>query len=367
MKKFTVLGMGTVRANRWIICVMLMLFPLISNGQGFGFLGIPLDTLLKTRTPRVDRAYITTYYRQLHLYALSDRQGYNMRVVGNAYSLQYKPNLPWALGLGVNYKWIGTELTIKLPFFGYTPERRGKTKPFGVTINLNNRRFWFSTQYQFYRGFYLSNPDVLQPNWFEHSTAYPYRNDIRSQTVTSRLLYQFNPLRLSIPATLLQREEQRRNARSWNLGGSFSYQYIRADSSLVPSGLVADFRPESRLLSLQSLSLGIDVGYTQTVIFHKRYFMSFTVRPGLTVLHQQTKTELNESASQLQAGWQGTASVTLGYSSASYYGGIYGSTTKVNRTFSKGLINTDADYIKLVFGKRIRYRPKGIIKQVPGL
>lgn len=367
MRKFIGLRMGEVRANRLIVCVVLILFPIISNGQGFGFLGIPLDTLFRTRTPRVDRAYITTYYRQLHLYAVSDRQEYSMKVMGKSYSLNYKPNLPWALGLGVNYKWIGTELTIKLPFFGYTPERRGKTKPFGVTINLNNRRFWFSTQYQFYRGFYLSNPDVLRADWFDHSSAYPYRNDIRSQTVTSRLLYQFNPLRLSIPATLLQREEQRRGARSWNIGGSFAYQYIRADSSLVPSVLVADFRPESRLLSHQSVSLGLDVGYTQTIILHKHYFVNFTVRPGLTVLFQQTKTESNESENQLQAGWQGIASVTLGYSSASYYGGIYASTTKVNRTFFNGLINTDSDYVKLVFGKRIRYKPKGLIKQVPGL
>ena len=356
-----------LRNNRWIGWTVLLLFPLVGSGQDVGFLGIPLDTLLKTRTPRVDRAYITTYYRQLHLYLVSDRQDYSMQVVGNAYSLRYKPNLPWAVGLGINYRWIGTELSVKLPFFGYTTERRGKTKPFGVTINLNNRRFWFSTQYQFYRGFYLSNPDVLKPDWFEQATAYPYRNDMRSQTVTSRLLYQFNPLQLSVPATLLQREGQRRNARSWSVGGSFAYQYIRADSSLIPSALIADFRPEAQLVSLQSVSLGIDVGYTQTVVFHKHYFVNFTARPGLNLLWRQTKTRENESGNQLLPGWQGVASVTLGYSSATFYGGIYASTTKVNRTFSNGLINTDADFVKLVFGKRIRYRPKGLLKQVPGL
>ncbi|GAB3725457.1 hypothetical protein [Spirosoma lituiforme] len=61
------------RNNKWLGWIVLLLFPLISNGQDFGFLGILLDTLLKTRTPRVDRAYIATYYRQLHLYLVSDR------------------------------------------------------------------------------------------------------------------------------------------------------------------------------------------------------------------------------------------------------------------------------------------------------
>ncbi|GAB3725451.1 hypothetical protein GCM10028816_16980 [Spirosoma lituiforme] len=172
---------------------------------------------------------------------------------------------------------------------------------------------------------------------------------------------------MSVPATLLQREAQRRNARSWSIGGSVAYQYIRADSSLVPSALVADFRPEAQLVSLQSVSLGIDVGYTQTIVFHRHYFANFTARPGLNLLLRQTKTTGSESGNQLLPGWQGVASVTLGYSSATFYGGIYASTTKVNRTFYQGLINTDADFVKLVFGKRIRYRPKGILKQVPGL
>lgn len=359
--------MGKVILGRWLLLILLIGSHIGSFGQGLSLLGIPLDTLLKTKIPRVDRAYITTYYRQLHLYAVSDRQDYTLRVVGSPNSVIYRPNLPWTLGLGVNYKWFGTEITIKLPFFGYDNDLRGKTKPFGVTINLNNRRFWLSTQYQFYRGFYISNPDIFQANWFDHNTAYPYRNDLRSQTVSSRLLYQFNPLQLSTPATLLQREEQRKGASSWNVGASVTYQLIRADSSLVPTALQADFRPESRLLNLKSVAVGIDVGYSRTFVYRKHYFISFTVRPGLTILLQQSSAELTGTENRVQLGWDGVASATIGYSSSILYGGLYGSSTLMNRTFSQGLINTNADYIRLVFGKRIRYQPKGIIKQVPGL
>ncbi|AUD01740.1 DUF4421 family protein [Spirosoma pollinicola] len=359
--------MGKVYGSRWLLLVLLIGSYFNGSGQGLSLLGIPLDTLLKTKIPRVDRNYITTYYRQLHLYAVSDRQDYTLRVVGSPNSLIYRPNLPWSLGLGANYRWFGTEFSIKLPFFGYNNDLRGKTKPFGVTINLNNRRFWLSTQYQFYRGFYISNPDILQANWFDSHSAYPYRNDLRSQTVSSRLLYQFNPLQLSTPATLLQREEQRKGASSWNVGTSLTYQLIRADSSLVPTALQEDFRPEARLLTLKSLSVGIDLGYSRTMVYRKHYFFSFTVRPGVIVLLQQTSTELTGFESRVLPGWQGVASATLGYSSSIFYGGIYGSSTLMNRTFSQALVNTNANYIRLVFGKRIRYKPKGIIKQVPGL
>ena len=354
-----------------ILCFLLLLVsPFLSKGQGFQglrLLGISLDSILRTSTPRVDRAYVTTYYRRLHLYMVSDRQDYALRVVGAPQSLVYKPNLAWTLGLGIDYKWFGTELTVKLPFLGYNVSKKGQTKPFGLTINLNNRRLWFSTQYQFYRGFYLNNTDILQPDWFTNHIMYPYRNDIRSQTVVSHLLYQFNPLQVSIPATLLQREEQRKPAGSWFVGGSVSYQLIRADSSLVPTVLQDDFRPESRLLRLSSVALGVEGGYTHTVVFRKHYFASATLRPGITLLYRQSRTAQDNPVNRVQVGWEGNASVTLGYSSDVFYGGIYGSSALLNRTFSQGLINTEFNYFRLVFGRRLRYQPKGIIKKLPGL
>lgn len=368
--KQTIFGIYAGLITKSIVCLCLLGCPLVGVGQGLQglrLLGISLDTLLRTTTPQVDRTYITTYDRRLHLFVVSDRQDYTLRVVGAPYSLNYKPNLAWTLGLGIDYKWFGTELTVKLPFLGYNVARKGYSKPFALTINLNNRRLWFSTQYQFYRGFYLNNPDRLQPNWFDQHPAYPYRNDMRSQTITSHLLYQFNTLQVSVPATLLQREEQRRTAGSWVVGASINYQLIRADSSLVFPALQPDFDPTSQLLRLNSLTLAVDAGYMRTVVFSKHYFASFMARPGLALLWRQTKTVSDNSENQIRVGWEGHASVTLGYSTDLYYGGIYGSTAFLNRTFSQGLINTEANYFRLVFGKRIRYQPKGIIKKLPGL
>ena len=359
-------AMGKARPGRALLFILLVSYAPTSFGQGLRLLGIPLDTLLKTSAPRIDRAYVTTYYRRLHLYAVSDRQDYALRVVGQPHSLLYKPNLAWTLGLGIDYNWLGTEITVKLPFLGYNIARRGSTKPFGLTINVNNRQFWFSAQYQFYRGFYLSNPDVLQPNWFDQYLAYPYRNDLRSQTVMSHVLYQFNPLKVSVPAMLLQREAQRKNAGSWVIGGFLTYQLIRADSSLVPMVLQKDFSPESNLLRLNTLALGIEAGYMQTFVFRNHFFTSFTIRPGVSVLLQQSSAESQTSESHLRVGWGGVASATVGYSSDVFYGGLYGSATLANRTLGPGLLNTDAEYIRLVFGKRIRYQPKGLIKKVPG-
>lgn len=350
-----------------LLAGLLLGLPLAGRGQGMRLLGIPLDTILKTTAPRVDRNYVVTYYNRLHLFAVSERQDYTLRVVGASQPLKYKPNLAWTAGVGMNYKWIGAEITFKLPILGYDVDRKGETRQFGASVNLNRNRVLYSAQYQSYRGFYLYNPNRLQPDWFDRTSTYPNRSDLRSQTFTGHVLYQFNPLQLSVPATLLQREGQRRSAHTWVIGGFVTYQNIRGDASLVPSALQADFRPESRLLQIRTMALGVNVGYTKTFVFRKHYFTSFSVRPGVSLLLQQTRTAQDELVSRLKPGWEGVSSFTLGYSTEGYYGGIYGSTSWVNRAFSQELINTHSDYIRLVVGKRLRYRPKGIVKKLPGI
>ncbi len=355
------------RLAKALLVGLLLGLPLVSAGQGMRLLGIPLDTILKTTAPRVDRKYVVTYYNRLHLFGVVERQDYTLRVVGASQPLKYKPNMAWMAGVGMNYKWIGAEITFKLPVLGYDIERRGKTGQFGASLNLNRNRVLYSAQYQSYKGFYLANPRLLQPDWFDRNSGYPIRNDLRSQTFTGHVLYQFNPLQLSVPATLLQREGQRRSAHTWVLGGMVTYQNIRGDASLVPSALQADFRPETHLLQIKTMALGINAGYTKTFVFRNHYFTSFSVRPGVSLLLQQTNTVENVSDSQLKLGWESVASFTLGYSTDNYYGGIYGSTSWVNRAFSQELINTHSDYIRLVAGKRLRYRPRGIVKKLPGI
>ncbi len=355
------------RLRKSLLLLVLVGCSPASMGQGLSLLGIPLDTLLRTQTPRVDRAYIVTYYGRLHLFAVTDRDDFTMRMVGSAVPLKYKPNLPWSIGLGVNYKWIGTELTVRLPLLGYDVARKGKTKQFGARVNLNRNHYLISAQYHAYRGFYLYNPELLQPDWLARFTTYPNRNDLRSQTADVHVLYQTNPLQFSVPATLLQREGQRRNAHSWVLGGFLTYQNIRADSALIPTALQTEFQSQAQLRGIRTLALGINGGYTKTFVFRKHFFTSLSVRPGVSLLLQQTTSVAAPSESRLKAGWEGIASLTLGYSTDNYYGGIYSSTSWVNRTFSQELINTHSDYIRLVVGKRLRYRPKGFVKKLPGI
>ena len=366
---------GRTITRRWVTClcqlallILLLGGPLTVWGQGFRLLGIPLDTVLKTTTPRVDRTYIATYYRRLHVFLVSDRQDYALRVAGLQQHLIYKPNLAWTLGAGFDYQWLGSELTLKLPFLGgYNITDKGKTKPFGLTFSLSNRKLWFSTQYQYYKGFYLRNPDVVDPNWFSQHDTYPQRPDLRSQTLLGNAVYMFNPMQLSVPAGMLQRERQRKNAGSWVVGGFLTYQTIRGDSSWVPTTGRADFAPDAQLLKYKSVALGVDAGYMQTLVFGNYFFTNFSLRPGLGLMTEHSELVTGNTPTRLRVGGQGVVTFTAGYATDVYYGGFYASATLNSRALSGSVVNTNVEYFRIVVGRRFRYQPKGIIKELPGI
>lgn len=351
----------------WTVLVILLGGPPAASGQGFRLLGIPLDTVLKTTTPRVDRNYIATYYRRLHIFLVSDRQDYALRVAGLQNHLIYKPNLAWTLGAGFDYQWLGTEFTLKLPFLGYNITDKGRTKPFGLTFSLSNRKLWFSTQYQYYKGFYLRNPEVVDKNWFTQHEGYPQREDLRSQTLLGNAVYMFNPMQLSVPAGLLQRERQRKNAGSWVVGGFLTYQTIRADSSWIPTTGRADFPPDAQLLKYKSVAVGVDAGYMQTLVFGDYFFTSFSVRPGLGLMTEHSELVAGGAPTCVRVGGQGVVTFTVGYATDVYYGGFYASSTFNSRALSGSVVNTNVEYFRVVVGRRFRYQPRGIIKELPGI
>ena len=89
------------KTGRICLLILLWLCSGLARGQGFqGFrlLGISLDTLLLTKAPRVNTAYVTTYYRRLHVFVVSDRQQYGLHLTELPRPFIYRPNLAWTLG-----------------------------------------------------------------------------------------------------------------------------------------------------------------------------------------------------------------------------------------------------------------------------
>ncbi|MBF9254541.1 DUF4421 family protein [Pontibacter sp. 172403-2] len=338
------------------------------EGTGFRILGIHLDSALTPKPPKVDTAYIASYNRMLHVHLLLEDTDYALRFIGDQDRVIYKPNVSSSVGIGVSYSWLSFHATIPTPNSGNDEAEKGKTDQFKLGISLNGRKLWFDTNYQQYKGLYLSNPEVLAEDWFQQNTGYPVRPDVSSKAFLARVYYSFNNKRFSHPATTFRRERQKKSAGSFLLGGTFMYTQVAGDSSLLPASIEANFPDDANLVRYRAATYSVNVGYAHTFVFKKYLFTSLSLRPGLAVRSRSGVQPGNVAADlPAQLGIQGDGRVTFGFNSDKYYGGITG-----NMLFSSGSLeasNRQRSYyseVQILFGRRFGYKAKGLLDKVPG-
>jgi hypothetical protein len=332
-------------------------------------LGISLDTLLKVRPPKVDTNYIASYYAHLHVRLIAQGHDYFLQLIGKEDHLTYKPNGASSFGVGVSYSWLSVELTSKVPYANQNLRTsRGKTKQFGTSLSYNGRRIWFNTSYQSYRGLYLNNPDILEKNWFSNHLAYPQRPDLVSHTWYSSIYYCFNHRQFSNPASLMQRERQKKSAGSFLVGATLIYTQIKGDSSLFPRVVRPLFPVDANLIRYRSFSYSINAGYIRTFVFRNYFFTTLLLRPGVS-LHNTTTVSTDESTKSLpiRVGLQGDSRITAGYNNGRYFAGATYSVVFLSGNLEGASIlrsyNTD---IRFVVGMHFPFKPKGLLHRLPG-
>lgn len=338
------------------------------QGDGLRILGVELDSVLTPKPPRVDTTYIASYNRMLHVHLLLEDTDYALRFIGDEKRLIYKPNISSSVGIGVSYSWLSFNATIPTPKAKNEQGEKGKTNQFRLGFSFNGRKVWFDTNYQQYKGLYLSNPEVLADDWFQQNTAYPLRPDITSRTFYTRVYYSFNYEKFSQPATMFRRERQKKSAGSFLLGGTFVYSQVAGDSSLLPAHVRPYFPEDANLVRYRSATYSVNVGYAHTFVFKKYLFTSLSLRPGLA-LRSRSGLQPGDVAADLpaQLGLQGDGRATIGFNSNKYYGGITGSLL-----FSSGSLearNRQRSYyseVQILVGRRFGYKAKGLLDKVPG-
>ncbi|MBN3036805.1 MAG: DUF4421 family protein [Bacteroidales bacterium] len=217
------------------------------------------------------RVYGVQKYNTFSLYDDSVRQ-----------SIDYSPNGNFNIGLGVNYKWIGVWAAFSFPFINGDDDIYGKTERFDFQTNIFTRRFLLDGYIQYYKGFYISNPEIHIGGW-EEGMAYPQRSDIATGTLGINGIYIFNHHRYSARAAFIQNEIQRRNAGSFLLGGLVSLFATAADSAYLPLETALRFKKENNITSASVGNFGLLFGYTYTFIIWKKFNVSLTLMPSISV------------------------------------------------------------------------------------
>jgi len=202
-------------------------------------------------------------------------------------SIQYQPNTGVSMGFGFNYKWLGLNVAFHLPNSANEKEIQGETKQLDLQVNIFGRASGADFFYQHYKGFYNSNPTLVNKAW-RPGDAFPIRSDIIARSAGAHYMHFFNADKFSYSAPFLQTSRQKKSAGSFVLGATGSYFHIMADSSIVPRNLINEFGEGMAILDGVFNSVGLEFGYIHTLVFNN-LFVTGSLIPGLLFEHQSVK------------------------------------------------------------------------------
>jgi len=192
--------------------------------------------------------------------------------------LTFEPNDPLNVGLGFTYKWLGINLSF--PLFSNDQAIYGKTRRFDLGSHLYGRKIIVDLDFSWYKGYYLSNPQNVVPGWVS-GDPYPSRADISVTSLGLAGFYVFNNSKFSYRSAFTYNERQRKSAGSAIIGGGLTFNYIRADSSMVGSDYIVEL-DSLNINKANFANLYATGGYAHNFVI-KYFFLSLSLGLGFGV------------------------------------------------------------------------------------
>jgi len=237
----------------------------------------------------------------------------------------YRPNTPFNLGFGVNYKFIGINLAFNLPFIN-KEEKYGKTRGLDLQTHFYARKIVVDFYGQFYKGYYISNSKGLLNGIATAEDGRPVlRPDIHNLTLGLGVQYIFNDKRFSYRAAYLQNDYQKKSAGSFIIGAEVFGVRMKGDSSIIPGNLAKDDFFDNRHFDRTGvISAAVNAGYAYTLVLNKHFFLTLSltgsIGPNFTSLSLTPEdTKLKKIGLQLN----NTERISIGYNSSRYFAGIH--------------------------------------------
>lgn len=308
--------------HRW---VMLLLTGLCIHTAVMGQKDPDRKKFLSWLNTENDSAYIEDHTRDITFRLFGSRKYtyFDIGDRGHKQKILYRPNNNFNIGFGANYKFLGLNIGLNLPFINNDDGKYGKTKYLDLQSHIYLRKLVVDFYGQYYKGYYIANPDELLTGQDE-ATPLPKRPDLYNLTLGLSVQYLFNDKRFSYRAAFLQNEYQKKSAGSFIVGGQILGVSVKADSSLIPTNLArGDFFDGYRYYRTRIISGAANAGYAYTFVYRQHFFLTLSLTGGLGVNHTRLFLESGESLKDL--GWQfnNTVRVSAGYNSSRYFFGIH--------------------------------------------
>ncbi|CAL1516989.1 DUF4421 domain-containing protein [Chitinophaga sp. MM2321] len=279
-----------------------------------------------------DTAYIEDHTEDITFRLYGSRKYTKYDIVDRKQNrdILYRPNTPLNIGFGANYRFIGLNLGFNLPFINKY-DKYGKTKYLDLQSHIYLRKLAIDFYGQYYKGYYIANPEEVFGKSYAAANPYPQRPDIRNIDFGLNVQYIFNDKRFSYRAPNLQNEYQKKSAGSFIVGGEIFLGKIKGDSSLVPANIAdTTFLREEHFYKTGISSIAANAGYAYTFVYKEHLFLSLSVTGGLGLNQTNLFLESGHVSRSVGLQFSNTVRASLGYNSSRYFAGVHyvGMTTR---------------------------------------
>ncbi|GEP92766.1 protein of unknown function [Chitinophaga terrae (ex Kim and Jung 2007)] len=301
----------------WI--VLLLGITTIGQARGQG-------RFLKWLKTENDTAYIADYTEDItfRLYGSRKYTKYDIIDRKNKTDVLYRPNTPFNVGFGANYRFLGINIGFNLPFINRHNDKYGKTKYIDLQSHIYLRKIVVDFYGQYYKGYYIANPEKVFGKEYAARHPYPQRPDLRNIDFGLNVQYVFNDKRFSYRAPNLQNEYQHKSAGSLIVGGEIFLGRIKGDSSLIPPNMQDTlFLRELPFYKTNISSLAANVGYAYTFVLKQHFFLSLSLTAGLGGNATSLFLENGEVKRNVGIQFSNTVRASMGYNSHRYFAGVH--------------------------------------------
>lgn len=302
------------------VCLCIVQF---ARGQSTSLLN-RVGNWLRTKN---DTAYIEDHTRDITARFFGSRKYNYYDIIDRKRNkeVMYRPNTPFNLGFGFNYRFIGLNVAFNLPLINRT-EKYGKTSALDLQGHYYLRKLVVDFYGQRYKGYYISNSrGILRFNGInvDEKGALQIRPDIRNINLGMSVEYVFNDKKFSYRAAFLQNEYQKKSAGSLIIGGELFTARMQGDSSLIPRDVTSnDFINGITYYGTAIFSAAADVGYAYTYVYKKHFFVTLSLTGSLGGNYTRLFREGNDIRG-FGLEINNTVRASFGYNSSRYFAGIH--------------------------------------------
>lgn len=275
----------------------------------------------------------------------------------------YRPNTPFDIGFGVNYKFLGINLAFNLPFIN-KEDKYGKTRGLDLQSHFYARKMVIDFYGQFYNGYYISSSKGLLNglNALTPDTKVPIRPDIHNLTLGLGVQYVFNDSKFSYRAAYLQNDYQKKSAGSFLVGAELFGVRMKGDSSIIPGKLAKeDFFNNQRFDRTGIVSLAASAGYAYTFVYKRHFFLTLSLTGSIgTNYTSLSLTRTDNKIGKFGLQLNNTERISIGYNSKRYFAGIHymNFTTRSNSPVPNTYQRIGAGDLRISIARRFKLKKK---------